>query len=492
MTRNSLAFNSIVVTAASLFARVTNLLFAAFAARVVPVSELGSYFAATSILSIFLVAADLGLARVIAREVARRPSAADTYAKSLAPTVAAFGFVLMCGAIILSMTVARDECARMVLAWGGVSLIPGALCAFWLSFAWGRERLAYNAVTDAAGSAMILLAGAAAVYLSRKMATVAYVLLGVAVLRGVLSFYFVHRKLRIKSVPWRNDWSIVRSALAMSWPFMIFSLAVTVHARAEIVLVSWLAGSYHAGLYATAHQLSYSVLRLREGFLISLFPVLSREGAAEKSVFLEHLRSTMVWLTLLFVPAAGGVGLVCNKLLVLVYGRPYGDAEHVLRLLVWLWPASALTATCLRGLAAVDRQVSLLCVVVVTMCLSLTCNVIAIPKLGIFGAATTAVATQVLCGMLAASCLWSTLRDARFITTAASLEAGLLCCAGAAGVYRDSMLAAAALTMFGLCILLLVLWREVALRKHKRIIANCLTRNGAKVRVRESKSVEES
>jgi O-antigen/teichoic acid export membrane protein len=191
-----------------------------------------------------------------------------------------------------------------------------------------------------------------------------------------------------------------RTMAAYGLPMVLASLAYQSSNLSDRFLIAWFAGEAATGVYAVAYAAAERPLGILFSWIgMSFAPVVlaafERDGKAAAG---NCVARTAEALILVGLPAGVGLALVAGPLLALLAGPAFRDQAAALT----PWIAAAAVA---RGgvghyfpvIFAATRSNGLLArIYVTTALLSLTANLVALPWLGLFGAALACIATNVL------------------------------------------------------------------------------------------------
>jgi O-antigen/teichoic acid export membrane protein len=179
-------------------------------------------------------------------------------------------------------------------------------------------------------SAFVLLAGGQLIHLMVVMAGVQVVM--------ALASVVVARSAHLWPAPQsRPDWTI-SGLMRKSLPFLGLSLTDVLQQRADLLLVSFLAGPLTTGAYAAANSLVRVLIKLAQSYWRALYPTLSRlhQGQRDRFLLLQGMALRLGWAAALWA-AAVAAGLA-TEIMLLFFGDDFVAASAVLRILIWSAP----------------------------------------------------------------------------------------------------------------------------------------------------------
>lgn len=199
---------------------------------------------------------------------------------------------------------------------------------------------------------------------------------------------------------WRRSMSRARPLLAEAWPFVLSGVSIAVYSRVDQILVKELLGDRSLGIYAAALPLTQFWQVIPMTLATSLAPFMAQRKQADEAGYRRALVRTFRAFFYLGVAAAVLTFAVSDLLVRLLFGPEFAEAAPVLNVLgianvfcflgiahgLWLVNerrfAVRLYGTLLAGLTA------------------LSLNYLLLPRLGVIGAAWSAIAAQVVAAFL--------------------------------------------------------------------------------------------
>ncbi|MFO7166411.1 MAG: flippase [Chloroflexota bacterium] len=297
----------------------------------------------------------------------------------------------------------------------------------------------------------------------------------------VVSFVILSRRIAKPafSAALKSHWHFVRDAA----PFAAMSGLVTIYVGSDTVLLSLLTSDEMTGWYAAATKFFFLFSFLPKAVIAAVLPVMARQygGHGPQDQLLETSRQTFRMLLIIGLPIAIGIAVLAEPIVLLVYGESFLPAAPVLRILMVALLLGFANWACDSTLIALNKERSLLRIVVVGVGFNIASNLLAIPFFGHIGAAMTTVASEglvLLCKLFVISRVFEALPLGRnlvkpivsgailvvFLVIGRSLPV-LLLIIPAAAVYIGSLLL---LRAFSATELRLV-WMLLPLRRQERL-----------------------
>jgi O-antigen/teichoic acid export membrane protein len=398
-----LARNARVLAVAGLVAKLATLTATIVLARGLGESEFGRYVVAIAFASLLGVFVEFGTGGYLVREVARDPGRLGRTTGLVLLLRTAFGATAVAVAAFLPSVLGyeRETSVAIVLFTAAAAL--RALGATFLSTLQALERLGDVAAVQAQQA--LLAAGVAVVVIALGGGLIAVSWAAVAV--AVTSVPWSWRRLRAAG-PNSLELRVggLRDALPVVASFsavVLFSTAIT---YVDSLLVNAFEGDDQTGLYGAAYQILLALYFIPTVYGTALARSMSQLATTNREA-LAWLYSRVVCHLTVAALGLAVYGLVGSRaLLQTLYGHPYADADAALALLilsvVFTFPAWIASTTAY----AVGAERQIVAIVAASFTLNVTANLVAIPTLGIEGAAAVNVATEALTLALVLFVLW--------------------------------------------------------------------------------------
>lgn len=378
-----------------LLAKLVNYAVLAVLARHLSREGFGEFLYAAATASMFVLLTDPGTRRHLVREVATTPAqAADRFAEVLSirmPLYVPYFAVLVGFALLL-----RPGILHVLLITGlyvGLRSLWGSFDAVFT----GLRRVGI-AVSAAAIGRVVLLC--TVLFLVSRNAALQGILWGHVAAYGLLvlsGVVLVRRRVR-GSVGARpgGRWATV---LRMSLPFFLIDALEIVHFKVDTVMLGFFRPYGDVALYEGSAKLLEASQFVMRPLMVVYLPVCAALVVEERWSDVRQLtRRLLRWAGGLGTAIALAILLVAGLAVTFVYGRDFGAAAPLLRVLALATPLVYLSFVSLfvgNALHLERRAVGFLLASVVV---NISANLLLIPPLGGMGAAVTTVATQ---GLLA-------------------------------------------------------------------------------------------
>jgi O-antigen/teichoic acid export membrane protein len=360
---------------------------------------------------IFAVFGDIGLQQLSVREIARDKSLTSKYLANISLlkiplAIVTFGLIAL---TINLMGYPRDTVIVVYLV--GLSVMLGAFALVYYSIFQALEKMEYQSMGQLLSVTVILggvfiaikcnfsVIGFASLYLLASIIALIYCLIVIRIKFPTL--------IKVGARPLEFDRSFWLQAIRHALPFGLIAFLVGNYLGIDSVILSVVKGNEAVGWYNAAYKVVLALVFIPSTFFTALFPVMSKlYKSSLESLKLVYERS-LKYMLILSIPIGVGITVLASRIVLQVFGVEYEASAIALQILVWntvlIYTNSAFSFL----LYSIDRQTTVVKVMVVTVIANVTLNIILIPAYSYVGASIAAVlsnlATLLMLGFILAN-----------------------------------------------------------------------------------------
>ncbi len=336
-TGRRILINTSALASSSLWRIVTSFILQLVIARQLGPVGLGQYTIALAYLNVGQIISELGLPALLVRDLAQLPARRVSYYRI--GLVIQFSASLLTWAALVGFTwlLGLPPATQTILWVVGASLPFYAITSVTQTLFQSSERMEFVMGVELCINTLILLLSIAVVLRGGTTLHLTAVLVITQLISALVSTVLLRRSrlfdLPQEKVAWQ--WSMLWQRAG---PFYVLALADVLLQRADVVLLSIVAGEAITGIYGAAYNLVRVALKLVQNFWAALYPTLSRLYHHNQA----HYRrlgnfSLRYGMLALFGAAAIGAGIT-QEALGLIYGSAYAQSALVLQILLWSAP----------------------------------------------------------------------------------------------------------------------------------------------------------
>jgi O-antigen/teichoic acid export membrane protein len=371
------------------------LLFIAIARHFGPAGT-GAYSYSFAVAALVSVCGSLGLDVYGIREFARLdPAAHRPLLASLLGTQALAVAAALAGLVVYLLVSRPDAETAAAIVFLTVHLLGLAIARTLFAPAFARQAMAGPAVAELlcrGGAILTALTTMVLLHVSLVTALIAFPVAGLflAAIAAVSAFRHVG------SVAARVSWPTVRDTVRVAWPFGASDIVFQVYARADLVLLTLIAGEAAAGIYASGFKF-VEVGTMPLSFLsVAAFPELSRLFESDRRGF-ATFANDLLRRTLFLGGLLAWVLYFCMPAVILpVFGHRFAAVVPLMRLMAGLALLFAAEIVLVRVLLAAHLQVARVRLFTIATVVNVVLNLVLIPLFRIPGAVAAWMLTLVV------------------------------------------------------------------------------------------------
>lgn len=358
-------------------------------ARALTPAGFGIVTLGTTLVLFLRLVVDAGTEVLNVRQIAREPGRLREIVEPILGLRLALSIpatALLAAAVLVA---AKPGADRIALGAFALILPMTALNLRWMVIGVGGSKAI--AVGNVAKELVILLGVLALVHRAHDTVVVALLMAGGELVGAVILLDAMRRRYGLLRP--RVDLTLWRRNLRASRPIALNSIARTVVYSFDVLLIAVLLDRRSVGLYTAAYKpVLFAVTCMAIFFMAFLASYSAATGDDARQLFRRTV-ATAVGGT---VAAALALSLGSSAFSHLAYGDGYGGAAAPLAILAWTLPVLAVSAAYSNALVAAHREDVVMRNNVVGAVFNVAANAVAIPLLGIGGAAAVTVCSELL------------------------------------------------------------------------------------------------
>ena len=367
------------------------------AARILLPAEYGLINYSLSVVSLFLAVSTLGFGGTITKKFAENESEAGKYIWSATVTRAcvALPFILIC----LSAGYLRapnDSRLQVVMLCQSLNILFSSFDSFiyWFRYKYKASVVAVLRLIAFAFAAIWRLAALVA------LKSTAFYVLGTAGETAMLGLMLllVYRKMQFPAL--RFDTSCLKQMLSISYPFIFSSILMTVYGQTDKIMLEMLLDMESVGYYSVSLTLAGAISIIPSAIIDGFRPEIMREKENNEQVYQKRLRQAYCSVFWICIAYCIFITIFAKGIMLLFYGQSYVDAVSSLSIIVWYTSFSYFGAINNIFMVSEQKYHWVQITTLVGALLNVVLNFLLIPALGIVGAATASLITQIVINTL--------------------------------------------------------------------------------------------
>lgn len=390
----NIAKNTSYFTLALILQKVISLTYFTIYARTLGPADLGKYYLAISLTSIFSIFIDIGLANVLTREIAKDEQRAGQWLGSALAIKIPLAALTSLVVVVLVNLLGYPELTRQLVY---LSMICMVLDSFTLTFfacSRGFHNLKFESLSSIIFQAIVLLAS---LFILSQGGGVRWLMLSLVLASAYNFLYSLIVLWKYWQVPLRPRWQpeALRAIIALAAPFAGYAIFQRCYTYLDSVFLSRLIGDAAVGIYQVPFKIINALQFLPMAFIASLYPALSLYWQKNRSQLSITFVRAIFYSAIISLPLAIG-GWVAADQLVLIFSDGYAEAIWPLKICLMALPFMFVGYPVGSLLNACDRQRVNTRNMLIVLLVSVVMNLLLIPRLGVVGASLTVLLTSIL------------------------------------------------------------------------------------------------
>jgi len=390
--------NSSYLLVSQLFVKVFAFLYTLFLAGNIGASDFGTYSAALSIFGLMSLFSDLGINRVLTRDIARDESHLNklfSTAMLLRAFSAAISFL---GLTIFFYLTDPSDLRFQLTTIALLSLVPQSIALSVDAILIALKKISFSAIGFFLFNMLSFIIGSLLIFLGYGVYGAIIAFLTGQVLYAVILIYFLASGKKINFLPF--DWKSAKVLLIKAWPYGVLSAIGFASFRLDTVILSFTRGGTETGAYALAFRFLETATIIPVAFGTVLYPFFSEHHKnleTTKHVFKKSLLAGFIAGIIVVIAINLITPLFLNWFLLRFL--PDGFEEAVPALIILSFSLPFIFMHIPMGQLILSRDDLLkktLALFLSIFIVNLTLMLIIIPKFGFIGAAWITVVIEAL------------------------------------------------------------------------------------------------
>ncbi len=364
-----------------------------FIARLSGAEDVGDFSFVITFTWAFNFLTDLGMGRLLVREVAKRRDEVERYVNN-SLTICLFLGVISVLVITGSIRLLGDP-QRIVYAvcLAGVALVMETIGNLFRAAFRAFEKFELETITMVVQETIFLITGPAILYLRLPFLWL-FVAYTFSRLAGTLSAWVIYLK-QVGDISLQPDYPFWRQLLRKAFPFTVDTLLSTVYVRIDVLMLSFFHGNFAVGYYEAATNIFYRFNVMAWMVNQSLLPLMSREYAANGTRVEKYVKAAVKYQLMLGMPLTVGALLLSDKIILFLYGKEFQISIQLFQLLASITVLRLVSNTLATTLTAVDLQGRRATAIAMRAAFNVLLNLFMIPRYSFLGASISTVATEI-------------------------------------------------------------------------------------------------
>ena len=364
---------------------IVSFFFIVYISRTLGTGGIGEYGVVLAFLSLFEILAQLGISDLIVREVATKEARARRYlgaAIYIGAVATVIVIALMFIALYFMQYPDSTDSAIKILS---ISLIFFVVNEQILAIFVAFQRMEFRSLINIIDVFGRVLLGITALQLGYGVIGLIVAIVIVRIATCILSLFIT---IHLGAKPdWRPGWPVCKKLLRLSPAFLLLFIVAQIYWTIDVIMLSKMQGMEEVGIYNVAHRIMDILKTFSVSYVLAFFPMIAQSYIASRETFQKDCAVSLKYLFIFTFPAAIGISILADKIILLFFGKEFINSGLVLVILIWticLLPFAMIFGRAL--VASHNQNIDLFCNIV-GMIINVILNYLLIPWYSYIGAA---------------------------------------------------------------------------------------------------------
>lgn len=386
----SVAKNTSFLTAASIGQKIISFVYFTIIARLIGVENTGVYFFALTFTSIFAVVADFGLSAVLTREMSKSPEKTNDIFATAFTGKLIFGAVAFLLTIFFVNVFQYSAVIKSLVYLAGLTMWFDNIHSLFYAVFRAKRNLKFESFGIVGSQFITMAVGTLALLNHWSLIWLIGAYTIPSFLNAFYSGFFAVRlcQLKLKLSFARQAW---KEFLAMAWPFALAGIIGRLYSYSDSLLMSKMLTERELGWWSVPYKITFAFQFIPLALSASVYPVFSTLFVTDREALSRLFEKSWRYLFTIVFPLSASIFAIAEPFIIKVYGVSYAPSVAPLRILVISLIFGYLALISGALLNAIGQQKKQTMLMACALLISIVANVILIPKLGIIGAAVSAL-----------------------------------------------------------------------------------------------------
>lgn len=391
---SKIARNTSFFTLALVLQKIVSLSYFTIYARALGPADLGQYYFAISVTSIFSIFIDLGLGNVVTREVAKYPEKAKAIATSAVAVKLPLALVTILAIVGWSTAWHYDALTTQLIYISAIAMLLDSFTGVCFAVIRGLHNLFFESISSVLFQLIILVLSLIVLGKHLPIQWLMLTMVAASLFNFIYSFTVIASKWKILPKPvW--DKALIKQLFMIALPFGVFVIVQRFYTYFDSVLLFKFLGDRAVGLYQVPFKIIVALQFLPMAFVASLYPAISSYWQHKREELAGAFEQSVKYCLALAVPVTFGA-MALPEQIVLLFKEGFSETALLLKVSMIAVPFMFLGFPVGSFLNACDRQKRNTINMTITAFLSAGLNIILIPRFGVMGACITTVMTSII------------------------------------------------------------------------------------------------
>lgn len=323
--------NFFSLTSASIAARFIGIITVIYLAKVLGPSDFGNINFAMALISYFAMLAHFGLDAVGVRKITQEEGKHDIINDILSFKML-FGLLSLALLAVATSIIGKPQVIKWLILFYGITIFTSNIISFnWVLQA--IEKMEHTAVSYIIQGISYLLLIVLFVNSGSRLLLIPWILLAAQAL-SALYLFFKYKKF-FPEYRFRFGLSNFKPLFRETLPLAMSGFAGIVILNGSITLLGFMKPAHDVGFFSAVQKISQVFLDVVNAYLGAVFPAVSKYMVKSPETMRKIINYTLKILKISAIPAAAGIILLSNEIILLLFGPDFIQSSLALKIIIF-------------------------------------------------------------------------------------------------------------------------------------------------------------
>lgn len=386
------AYNTIIQVISKIISTILGLVAVAVMTRYLGQFGFGQYTTIMTFLSLFAIAADLGLTLVTVQMISRPNVDEEKTVGNLFALRLVSAVIFLALAPLIVFFFPYDWSIKIGVMITTLSFFFVALNQILVGLFQKKLRMDKVAIAEVASRLVLVVGVVLVAYYRWSLAGMMVVTVLASLVSFIFHYIFSLQFVRLRLYFDRVVWLTI---IKRSWPIAITIIFNLIYLKAGVLILSLIKSQEEVGIFGAAYKVIDVLVTIPFMFAGITLPILTNIWASgDKIKFTKILQKSFDAMVILAIPMVIGAQLLATGLMTMVAGKDFSISGPVLQILILASGIIFVGCIFSHAVIAIDRQKQIISAYIFVSLTALVGYLIFIPKFSYFGAAWVTVYSE--------------------------------------------------------------------------------------------------
>jgi len=390
----TIAKNTFVLLISVAISYFLGFIFIMYSARYLGAENFGILSFALALNLLLMAFTDLGVSKLMVREVSRNRAVAPTYINNIIFMKILLGLIVFFIVFAITNIFNYPTATKNVLFIMTFSIIINSFINMFNGVFQAYEKMEYISLAGILKEAFMVSGAFFLIQMGLDLTAFALLYLAGSIVCLAFVYSICLKKFFVPGIAINFDFW--RSTIFTAIPFSITVIIGGIFFNVDLVMISAIKDDVNVGWYKAAVSIALVVSTAAIAFTDAIFPLMSKLFVSAKNVLKMTVEKSTKYLLIVSLPTSVGIFSLSEKFVTIIFGHEFLAASLSLKILSIYLPFRVISHVTGWTLASIDKEPLRTMSASATLGINIILNFSLIPLIGIEGAALSTLISQII------------------------------------------------------------------------------------------------